>query len=91
MFAVWIFQIACMGEELQKIADRQRRALQDVEDVIGALQSLSGMGEVIGTLRQKKEELEVQQERLRELACGLENLRLRYEHAEQRIVGNSKE
>lgn len=85
MFTVFIFQIACIREELQKIADSRNREIQNVEDVINTLQSLSGMGEIIGTLKKKKAELDYQQRCLQDMVQGLEELRQRYERAECRI------
>ena len=85
MFEVRLFRLACACEELQQAADRRRFE----DEVIGALQSLSGMEDVLGTLKQKREELETQQVSLQELVQSLEELRIRYERAEGRVCGNA--
>ena len=89
MFEVRLFRLACACEELQQAADRRRFEIQNIDEVIGALQSLSGMEEVLGPLKQKREELETQQVSLQELVQSLEELRIRYERAEGRVCGNA--
>lgn len=91
MFRVFLNQLAYCCEELEQTAVRQRNEIQNIDDIIRTLHSLSGMEHVIGVLRKKREELRQQQQEMLNMLQGLEKIRLCYLKTEQRITENCED
>lgn len=85
MFSVFLYQIAYACDNLQQVARKQNNEIMDIEEIIGALGSLSGMDDVIGSLNGKKRDLEQQQQSLLSMLQGLRKIENCYRKAEERI------
>lgn len=90
MFSVYLYQLACCGENLRQIAGRLKNERIQVEDVLRELRSLSGMDEVIASLMGADARMQLQLQQMLSMTQALEQIRLRYEVAEQKICDNGE-
>ncbi|MBE5881921.1 MAG: hypothetical protein E7289_06425 [Lachnospiraceae bacterium] len=90
MFNVFVYQLALACDNLQQMADKQNRKIMEIEEVVGALGSLSGMESVIANLQGKKQDLEVQQQSLLSMLQGLRKITNDYKETENRIYSNGE-
>ena len=88
MFSVFLDELAFCSEELNRIITKQRSEIQNMEDIIRTLNSLSGMNDVIGTLRKEKQTMELQQQKLYNMLQSLQKIRLCYLTTEKKVSEN---
>ena len=91
MFSVFVAHLDNSCEKLQYLARKRYFEIQEIEKVMNALSSLSGMDKVIQQLQVKKRELEEQQQELLQMIQGLMKIRRCYSTAENRICENGEE
>ena len=91
MFSVFLTHLDNSCEKLQYLARKRYFEIQEIEKVINALSSLSGMDKVIRQLKIKKKGLEGQQQDLLQMIQGLMKIRRCYSTAENRICENGEE
>ena len=88
MFEVFLFQLACCCEEMESIATGYKKEMDDIDNVISELSSLTGLDQPIGNLKKKKDTLKIQYQMLLSMAQGLGKIRLNYMKTEQQIFDN---